>query len=192
MPISPSVVRQIRSAASPVQAMDSATLGEKIYPPEAGEGYTADYDIELWGWSGNVDPTPASILITAQRPPSDGSYVHLVEAFAGVGLRPYTPAQLRVLRQGGNHLASWVRRTRVGGDSWSGLDVPLGEARELYLVRVYAGAVLKREETVGAAAWTYGAALRASDGVAQSYEIHVAQVSETFGTGPFARISVNV
>ena len=36
--------------------MDSATLGEKILPPEAGEGYTADYDIELWGWSGSVDP----------------------------------------------------------------------------------------------------------------------------------------
>ena len=38
------------------QVLSSATLGEKIYPPEAGEGYTADYDIELWGWSGGVDP----------------------------------------------------------------------------------------------------------------------------------------
>jgi peptide/nickel transport system substrate-binding protein len=38
------------------QVLDSATLGEIILPPEAGEGYTADYDIELWGWSGNVDP----------------------------------------------------------------------------------------------------------------------------------------
>jgi len=52
--------------------LDSATLGEKVLPPEAGEGfktdsatgvvtpgkdgYNADYDIELWGWSGNVDP----------------------------------------------------------------------------------------------------------------------------------------
>jgi peptide/nickel transport system substrate-binding protein len=38
------------------QVLDSATLGEKVLPPEAGEGYTADYDIELWGWAGNVDP----------------------------------------------------------------------------------------------------------------------------------------
>ncbi len=38
------------------QVLDSATLGDKILPPEAGDGYTADYDIELWGWSGNVDP----------------------------------------------------------------------------------------------------------------------------------------
>ena len=27
-----------------------------IYPPEGGEGYTADYDIELWGWGGGIDP----------------------------------------------------------------------------------------------------------------------------------------
>ena len=38
------------------QVLSSATLGEHHLPPEAGEGYTADYDIELWGWSGGVDP----------------------------------------------------------------------------------------------------------------------------------------
>jgi peptide/nickel transport system substrate-binding protein len=36
--------------------LDSATLGEIILPPEAGDGYKADYDIELWGWIGNIDP----------------------------------------------------------------------------------------------------------------------------------------
>jgi peptide/nickel transport system substrate-binding protein len=38
------------------QVLDSATLGEIILPPEAGDTYKADYDIELWGWSGNIDP----------------------------------------------------------------------------------------------------------------------------------------
>jgi len=38
------------------QVLDSATLGEIVLPPEAGDTYKADYDIELWGWSGNVDP----------------------------------------------------------------------------------------------------------------------------------------
>ncbi len=38
------------------QVLSSATLGELIYPPEAGKGYKADYDIELWGWSGGIDP----------------------------------------------------------------------------------------------------------------------------------------
>jgi peptide/nickel transport system substrate-binding protein len=38
------------------QVLDSGTLGDKVLPPEAGDGYTADYDIELWGWSWGVDP----------------------------------------------------------------------------------------------------------------------------------------
>ena len=38
------------------QVLDSATLGDKVLPPEAGDGYTADYDIEFWGWSWSVDP----------------------------------------------------------------------------------------------------------------------------------------
>ena len=38
------------------QVLSSAALTEIIYPPEGGEGYTADYDIELWGWSGGIDP----------------------------------------------------------------------------------------------------------------------------------------
>jgi len=39
------------------QVLDSATLGDKVLPPEAGDGYTADYDIELWGWTWNIDPS---------------------------------------------------------------------------------------------------------------------------------------
>jgi peptide/nickel transport system substrate-binding protein len=38
------------------QVQSSATLGDTILPPEAGDGFTANYDIELWGWSGGVDP----------------------------------------------------------------------------------------------------------------------------------------
>ena len=38
------------------QVLDSATLGEIVLPPEAGDPYKADYDIELWAWSGGVDP----------------------------------------------------------------------------------------------------------------------------------------
>ena len=38
------------------QVRDSATLGNIVLPPEAGKDYTANYDIELWGWGGNPDP----------------------------------------------------------------------------------------------------------------------------------------
>ena len=37
---------------------DEATLIEKELPPEAGDGYTADWDMILWGWTGYADPNP--------------------------------------------------------------------------------------------------------------------------------------
>jgi peptide/nickel transport system substrate-binding protein len=38
------------------QQYDSATLGNIVLPPEAGKDFKANYDIELWGWTGNPDP----------------------------------------------------------------------------------------------------------------------------------------
>jgi peptide/nickel transport system substrate-binding protein len=38
------------------QQFDSGTLVDKMLPPEAGDGYTADYDLFIWGWAGNPDP----------------------------------------------------------------------------------------------------------------------------------------
>jgi len=38
------------------QQFDSTTLGNIVLPPEAGKEYKANYDIELWGWTGNPDP----------------------------------------------------------------------------------------------------------------------------------------
>ncbi len=35
---------------------DQSTLGNIVLPPEAGKDYKANYDIELWGWTGNPDP----------------------------------------------------------------------------------------------------------------------------------------
>ncbi len=32
-------------------------VGNRVLPPEAGDEYKADYDIELWGWAGNPDPS---------------------------------------------------------------------------------------------------------------------------------------
>ena len=72
----------------------------------------------------------------ASRPYDDASYRHRVAAFEGIGLRPYAPTHLRARRQGGDLVVTWVRRTRIDGDGWGRGDVPLGEAREAYLVRV--------------------------------------------------------
>ncbi len=72
----------------------------------------------------------------ARRGYDDPSYRHEVRAFEGVGLKPLSPVHLRARTQGDGSVAlGWTRRTRIGGDNWDGLDVPLGEEREAYLLR---------------------------------------------------------
>ena len=124
----------------------------------------------------------------ANRGYDDLSYVHLVEAFDGNGLRPYTPVHLQVNSSSAGDDFTWMRRTRIDGDDWDGLDVPLGEETESYLVRVLSGGSVLREVVIGSASWRYSAAMKAADGLSESYEFAVAQVSATYGPGPFARL----
>ncbi len=124
----------------------------------------------------------------AGRPYDDPSFEERQEAFDGNGLRPYTPVHICGRRDGAGDLAvSWVRRTRIDGDGWDVPEVPVGEASEAYLLRVVQGGVVVREATVDTPAWTYGAALQASDGVTGAFEVHVAQISERYGPGLFGK-----
>ena len=127
----------------------------------------------------------------ASRPYDDPSVVHRVEAFDGVGLRPYAPAHLRARRQGGDVLLGWVRRTRIDGGSWGAGDVPLGEARERYLLRVLADGAVVREVTLDEPRWVYAAAERAADGVSGAHRVAVAQVSDRFGPGLFTEVEID-
>jgi hypothetical protein len=129
----------------------------------------------------------------ASRPLGDPSHVLKIEHFYGLGLRPYAPAHPRAVRLAGGDLAlSWIRRTRMGGDSWTAPDVPLGEVAEVYHLRVFEGAVQVREASTTTAAWTYPATQQVSDGVALPFTIEVAQVSDVFGPGRYARITIDV
>ncbi len=47
-----------------VQSLDSDTLSNLILPPPDGK---ADYDIELWGWSGNPDPNGLTIVFRCDQ-----------------------------------------------------------------------------------------------------------------------------
>ncbi|PKP75672.1 MAG: host specificity protein [Alphaproteobacteria bacterium HGW-Alphaproteobacteria-6] len=128
----------------------------------------------------------------ARRGYDDPSYEHRIEAFAGIGSRPLSPVHLAARRSAGGDLdIGWIRRSRIEGDSWAGVEVPLGEAREAYLLRVVQGGAIRREVTTFAPGWIYGAALQAADAVAAPYEIHVAQLSDAFGPGPFTRITID-
>lgn len=118
----------------------------------------------------------------------DPNVIHRVEAFRGIGLRPYSPSHLTAKRQAnGDVSVKWVRRTRIDGDSWEGLEVPLGEVREQYLIRVMAAGLVVREVTVQTSDWTYSNAMQVAD---QGEVLMVAQLSDRFGAGGFATFSL--
>jgi hypothetical protein len=121
----------------------------------------------------------------------DPSYVEKVLAFQGVGLRPYAPAHLRAVAVGGDLALGWVRRTRIDGDSWEGIEVPLGEAAESYLLRIRDAGGVVREEVLSQPTFTYTAAMRSADAPGTPFTIEVAQLSDRFGAGPFARIEID-
>ena len=125
----------------------------------------------------------------AGRGYDDPAVVVAVEAFDGIGLRPYPVAHLSAVGTLSGDLAvAWIRRTRIDGDSWQSPEVPLGETVESYLVRVVQADVIVREETVFAQSWDYPLVRQVGDGIIGPYRIDVAQMSDRFGAGPFRSV----
>ncbi|SDE67548.1 Putative phage tail protein [Paracoccus isoporae] len=119
----------------------------------------------------------------ASRPADDPRYrLRSTQSF-GAGLRPYAPCHLRL---DGARL-SWVRRTRVNGDRWDLAEVPLGETREEYLVRVETGGAL-RDFTCDRPWLDLPAEMAAAAGQG-GLVVRVAQISDRYGHGSFVKRS---
>jgi len=128
----------------------------------------------------------------ASRGFDDPNVTLRIEAFDGIGLRPYPVSHLRRTVTGGDIRLDWKRRTRIDGDSWQTSEVPLGEESEAYQVRVIQGATVIAEYGTTQPQFLYSAAMRVQDGVAGTFELAVAQLSARFGPGPFRQIEVSV
>lgn len=124
----------------------------------------------------------------ATRGPEDPSYHHIAAAFRGAGLRPLSPCHLRVA----GRVVTWIRRTRVQGDGWDGTDVPLGEAQEQYSVRLIRDGQVLTQAVVGEPRWVVPENAWSSAKAGGGFAIEIAQLSDTFGAGPYARRMIHV
>lgn len=122
----------------------------------------------------------------AALPISAESHALVAHTARGAGLRPYAPAHLQARRASdGSLVATWIRRTRIGGDSWEG-EAPIGEETERYRLRLSAGdAVLYETETSAPNAIAPAAVVPAG-----AFHASVAQLSTQLGAGPEAKILV--
>ncbi|MDW3221778.1 MAG: glycoside hydrolase TIM-barrel-like domain-containing protein [Paracoccaceae bacterium] len=120
----------------------------------------------------------------ARRPVDDVSFIQGTLAFNGNGERPYSPAHLSArFDEVGDLNASWIRRTRIDGDSWDVLEIPLAEESERYRVQVVKNGIVIREDIVSKEEWLYSATQQVADGASLPYQIKVAQLSAVFGAG---------
>lgn len=121
----------------------------------------------------------------ASRDIGSPHYLDAEHAFTGEGLRPLSPVHLRGIRSGGDLAISWVRRTRIGGDSWDGIDVPLGEDEERYEIDILDGGDVIRTLTATSPATAYTATDQTTDfGSPQtSIALRIFQMSATRGRG---------
>ena len=125
-----------------------------------------------------------------RKPVSHDSYTSFVAADEAARLRPYAPAHLRASIEplSGALAINWIRRTRVDGDTWTGVDAPFGETSEAYRVRV--GSVL--EKTALTQSLTIEAQELIGASISGVTEVGVSQISDQFGPGPETRVTINV
>ncbi|WP_147125199.1 baseplate multidomain protein megatron [Shimia ponticola] len=125
----------------------------------------------------------------SDRTLDDPAFEEMTTAFEGNGLRPYAPVFPKVQDHVDGKQVSWIRRTRIDGDLWSELDVPLGEDSETYVIQVMSAGETLRVETVGQDIWFYSNQMMDEDGVTGDFSLQIAQVSARFGPG--ARVVIN-
>lgn len=126
----------------------------------------------------------------------DASYQAATLSFEGIGLRPLSPVHPKAQRDaGGDITLSWIRRTRLNGDSWAGTDVPLGEESEAYEVEIRDGATIKRLLTSTMPSVSYSAAAQVADFGSSSFtslDITIYQISRSYGRGTGRSATLNV
>jgi hypothetical protein len=120
-----------------------------------------------------------------KRDYADATYLPFDAMASALSLKPYAPVRATGRRGPEGVHISFLRRTRRNGDNWEGLEVPLGEDSEAYVVDVLAGTQVKRSLSCNTPSVLYFAQQELADfGAAQSVlSLRIAQVSAAVGRG---------
>lgn len=121
----------------------------------------------------------------ADRDIGDASYRQARHAFQGIARRPLAPVHVRARRAGDDVVLTWVRRTRLGGDTWEQAEVALGEESEAYEVDILKGGDVVRTLRTGTPMVVYPAADQRADfgEPPAAISCRVYQMSATWGRG---------
>jgi GTA TIM-barrel-like domain/Putative phage tail protein len=125
----------------------------------------------------------------------DSSYKSTTKTFVGRGLMPYSPVHVSYSVAGGGDITiSWIRRTRINGDSWNYTgDVPLNEAFEKYEVDILDGSdeVVRTLSVTNSTSVVYDASDQSSDGISAPFDVIIYQMSDQVGRGVGRRTTID-
>lgn len=110
-----------------------------------------------------IGDTDSYIVSTISTPPLQERAFDLL--FNANAHRPYAPVHGTLTEDSGDILIDAVRRSRIGGSSVSGGDVPLGEVSEAWEADIFDGATFKRTIAGTSLPLTYTAAQQSADAV---------------------------
>ncbi len=121
----------------------------------------------------------------ARHDVGDPTMVELVAEVSGPALRPLSPVHPKARRTEAGVALSWLRRTRVDGDSWDLAEVPLGENVERYEVVVLDGEAAAYAAVVNEPNWLYPAdqEILAFGSVQSEIAVAIRQLSAVVGAG---------
>jgi GTA TIM-barrel-like domain/Putative phage tail protein len=123
-------------------------------------------------------------VVAAGRDVGDPTALSLTATPQATALMPLTPMHVKASRDETGVTFTWIRRTRIDGDSWVG-EVPLGEDSELYNVDILSGSTVVRTLSATSPNALYAAADELTDfgAVQMNLSIAVTQLSATVGRG---------
>jgi hypothetical protein len=121
----------------------------------------------------------------ASRDYADAAYVRVSSTPGPLALKPYAPGRIWARRGSDGVTIGFIRRARTDGDNWEGLEIPLGESTESYLVEILSGDAVKRILSVNTPEAFYASADEITDFTAPQthLSLRVAQVSAFVGRG---------
>jgi hypothetical protein len=119
------------------------------------------------------------------RDHADASVTEIVATVPRDALRPFAPVQVAAKREAAGIRLAWTRRTRLNGDGWDAIDVPLDEDAERYEIDILNAGAVRRTLASQQPSILYPAAQEAADfGAAQSaLTLRVVQMSAVAGRG---------
>jgi hypothetical protein len=135
--------------------------------------------------AGAIGRTSSYRLSPSGKDHADPMAVSFTATPGGAAYRPLAPVHLRARRTPQGISLTWIRRTRLDGDAWDIVEVPLGETVEQYEIDIRKAGAVVRTATVAQPAYTYATADELEDfGAAQTeLQISLCQWSSVVGRG---------